>query len=141
MALINWQESRANPALKEVTYSYNYEKHMENMVLRNAISSGYFNSLTVKQLLAQCREKNRQLESSDSNISDFEAHFHGNIDTLDSIELLNLSSTKLRAVTAIGACVNLTVCDLSGNYLEKINALESCKFLRKLDLHQNRVRQ
>ena len=133
---------KSNSSPERGSYTFNYERHLENNVLRSAITSGYFNTLTATQLLVQHekRKKNRQLKSSYGDSLEVDLRPDGNQDGLDSITLLDLSSSKLRIVTAIGACLNLTVCDLSDNYLEKFDALRACKCLRKLDLHQNHVR-
>ena len=138
--MTNLQENSGSP--DRGRYSFNYERHLETNVLRNAISSGYFNSLTIPQILVQYdkSKKSKQLKSSHGDSLENGIRTDNNKDRLDSIALLDLSSLKLRKITAIGVCLNLTVCDLSDNYLEKFDGLRACKCLRKLDLHQNHVR-
>uniref|UniRef100_A0A8D2IJI0 Uncharacterized protein n=1 Tax=Varanus komodoensis TaxID=61221 RepID=A0A8D2IJI0_VARKO len=38
-------------------------------------------------------------------------------------------------------CLSLKICDLSGNFLTNIDALECCTSLIKLDLHSNQVKE
>ena len=143
MELIDKQEEIVKPPLERVRKPYQYEKHLENNVLRNAIRSGYFHSLTIENILVQykkCIDGQKGQASADVYLDNGEVRIKSKREKLGAIAFLNLFSLKLRTIAEIGACSNLTACDLSCNFIKKIEALRGCKCLRKLDLHHNQVR-
>ena len=58
---------------------------------------------------------------------------------LEDVLLVRLCGVHLRDVGAVGSCINLRVCNLSGNYIRSFEGLSACKRLVKLDLHGNQV--
>ena len=142
MAFVSVSDDIESPPFEAVRNSHIYERHLESNILRNAIGSGYLNSLTVEELLGQSQQKikkNKQENAlyCDGLIDDKQQNYKQN--AVEDIILLNLNSLRLRIIKAIGVCLNLTVCNISCNFIEKIDALRSCRCLRKLDLHQNQV--
>lgn len=139
MAFVNSNESGGDGTpTTEIPEPYAYEKHLESNVLRNAIGSGYLNTLTVEELLVRSQKNNRDERSIPKDRENIESN-EKETSTLEDIYLLFLKSSRIRNIKLIGFCENLTVCNLSCNYVEKFDSLKNCKQLRKLDLHHNQV--
>ncbi|XP_053248025.1 leucine-rich repeat and IQ domain-containing protein 3 [Podarcis raffonei] len=67
-------------------------------------------------------------------------------DQKDAKKLRNLVMVRIRTqylcnLKEMQYCVSLKICDLSGNFIVNIDALESCTNLIKLDLHNNQIEE
>lgn len=127
-------------ATNEKHESHKYERHLEQNILQNAINSGYLNELTTEDLLILNGKRRKTDSELLADIEKSNETLNGETkSTVEDIELLNLKSSRVRHIKSIGACINLTVCNLSCNYIQNFEALKNCRQLRKLDLHKNQV--
>lgn len=58
---------------------------------------------------------------------------------LAEVHIVKLPSSRLPHVGDIGLCSKLTICDLSNNYITKLDALAPCTQLIRLDVHGNQI--
>ncbi|KAJ7332592.1 hypothetical protein JRQ81_014772 [Phrynocephalus forsythii] len=61
--------------------------------------------------------------------------------TLQDLVMVRQHAQYLSELRDIHYCVSLKICDLSGNFLMNIDALECCVNLIKLDLHSNQLEE
>ncbi|XP_046360900.2 uncharacterized protein LOC124138349 [Haliotis rufescens] len=98
-----------------------YYKQREEEAVRQAEQQGYFIVPEEKFILEHCRAANRKAKR------------------LSQLFLVQLNGLHLRKVGEISMCLNLQICNLSNNFLPKIEPLAGCRHLVKLDLHSNQL--
>lgn len=116
-----------------------YEKQMETYTMRNAVNFDYFRTLELDHVLTKVGHPPSPIDAFDSQMNLLDPKELGK-QTLKKILFVNFSSSRLRTVGIINLCHNLTICDLSCNFLERIDGLSQCRHLKKLDAHHNQVR-
>ncbi len=120
-----------------------YEKQIAAYTMRNAVENGYFQALTVEDILGQNQNAAGIFSEDDDDSSELQRRVFGREtskeDSLNKIFMIKFPNSRLRSLGIIQQCRNLTICDLSCNYLERIDSLIHCQSLVKLDLHQNQV--
>ena len=99
-----------------------YYKKREQEAVKQAELNGYFIVPTQEYLLEKCWRR-------------------GKARNIKALHLVKLDGVHLRKIGDISYCVNLKICILSNNCLQKIDGLVSCRQLVKLDVHGNQVCQ
>ncbi len=138
---LSTENEQFKPKENEKEKAEAYEKQMESYALRNAAENCYFQTLTVEDILGQ---KTICCDGDDDDEADELQKFlsekeNSEDDHLKKVFMVKFHSSRLRNVGIINRCKNLTICDLSCNYLQKIDPLINCHSLIKLDVHQNQV--
>ena len=123
-----------------------YEKRLESNMLRSVLGRGFFKSLTEDDFVekglnsGQCSvlvEKNAVImQGSSIRLNDGKDE---KTKALNDIKVLDFHLERVRSLGPIRLCMNLTICDLSCNFIHDINALRACRCLVKLDVHKNQV--
>ncbi|XP_041481364.1 leucine-rich repeat and IQ domain-containing protein 3-like [Lytechinus variegatus] len=117
--LLSWLHEQQRPRrLRNIM-----EKERNMQFLRQAQERGYLQSPSEASIIKVCQEQ------------------HQDVRKLEDVLLIRLCGVHLRDVGAVGACMNLRVCNLAGNYIRSFEALSACRRLVKLDLHSNQINQ
>ncbi|XP_041368194.1 uncharacterized protein LOC121382712 [Gigantopelta aegis] len=98
-----------------------YYKKREQEAVRQAELNGYFIVPTQDFLINNSAWK------------------RGRVKNIKSLSLVKLDGVHVRKIGDISYCINLKICILSNNFLQKIDGLVSCRQLVKLDVHGNQL--
>ena len=130
VSIPDWTKfQRLHDAQRETTNVGNldkYYKQREEETIRQAETQGLLRTPTQEYLLQSCKRTNPDA-------------FGRRIKDVTQLKLVRLCGVHLRKIGDLSYCINLRICILNNNFLTKIDGLDSCRQLVKLDLHSNQV--
>ena len=135
VSIPNWSSFRNYVSSVNLQTSAELKKKSENGTIATALRQGYLVHLT-ETYLEQCleeQESNKCLCLSDEVKGKQESK------KLHDIIVLRLPACHIRTIYSLSLCTNLRICLLGDNYINRIDALDSCTQLFELDLHSNEV--
>lgn len=127
VSIPDWSKfSRGQDTLKDASQNpklNKYYKQREEEVIKQAEERGYFRVPTEIFLLEESDYRNGRSAKE-----------------LYQLHLIKLVGVHLRKIGEICLCNNLRILILNNNFLTRIDDLQTCRQLVKLDLHSNQVR-
>eukprot|EP00794_Sanderia_malayensis_P016083 gene16083-17706_t len=113
--------------------------------MQNCAENGYFRTLTAEDVLNEFLQVSQEDEFYDTETHSFSsdkdifAKKPSKENLLRHVHIVSYRSSRLNSVGIIEKCRNLTICDLSCNFLQRMDSLIYCSRLVKLDVHQNQI--
>ena len=137
VSIPDWSRfGRLGEVQKETTSNSRFNKIRELKNIKQAEESGYFLHVDrqyIERNILKIDDDKKQRTKSFLKCDEEEIDLSG-------VYMIKLPGAHLRTVGDIGLCRNLQICILSNNFILRFDALVSCNYLLKLDLHGNQVR-